>query len=327
MYGDKDSDKEVTGYELNSDDDGEGHQWPEFNPKTDMKNPRFCNGMLFATPRILRAAIRERAIQKGWVPLWDMNDKRRLRAICQADNCNYELYASKMQHEDTFQIKRYQSKHSCERVLENPTVRTPYLITRFANMIQLNPDIKTALMNSMAAEVQAKVSFQQAYRTKSAVLEQLEMSIKEQYARVQDYAHELRRDPATTVDIKCDFNNAEKLPIFKRMYICLGALKMGFKSGCRPILGLDGCHLKSAYGGQLLFVVGFDANNTTYVVAYAMVEMESKDSWIWFLRLLEKDLNITGEGNGFTFISDKQKGLLPACESNKSSLLLIIGFV
>ncbi|KAL6145140.1 hypothetical protein ACLB2K_055828 [Fragaria x ananassa] len=130
MYGAKDSDKEVIGYELNSDDDGEGHQWPEFNPKTDMKNPRFCNGMLFASPRILRATVRERAIQKGWVPLWDMNDKRRLRAICQADNCNYELYASKMQHEDTFQIKRYQSKHSCVRVLENPTVRTPYLITR-----------------------------------------------------------------------------------------------------------------------------------------------------------------------------------------------------
>ncbi|XP_062006087.1 uncharacterized protein LOC133723289 [Rosa rugosa] len=79
------------------------------------------------------------------------------------------------------------------------------------------------------------------------------------------------------------------------MYICLGALKQGFKAGCRPLLGLDGCHLKSAYGGQLLSAVGVDANNTTWVVAYAQVEMES-------------------EGNGFTFISDKQKGLLPACE-------------
>ncbi|KAM5568400.1 hypothetical protein ABKV19_016119, partial [Rosa sericea] len=43
--------------------------------------------------------------------------------------------------------------------------------------------------------------------------------------------------------------------------------------------------------------------------------MESKDSWDWFLRLLVKDLDITGEGNGWTFISDKQKGLLPACEA------------
>lgn len=172
-----------------------------------------------------------------------------------------------------------------------------------------------ALMKSMSAGVKARVSFQQAYRTKKAAVQQLEKSLKEQYARVQEYATELRRvDPDTTVEIKCDFNNPDKAPVFKRMYICLGALKMGFRSGCRPILGVDGCHLKSAYGGQLLAAVGLDANNTTYVVAYAMVEQESKDSWLWFLRLLQKDLNITGEGNGFTFISDKQKGLLPACE-------------
>ncbi|XP_024200609.1 uncharacterized protein LOC112203945 [Rosa chinensis] len=116
------------------------------------------------------------------------------------------------------------------------------------------------------------------------------------------------------MDIKCDFNNPGQLPLFKRMYICFGALKQGFKVGCRPLLGLDGCDLKSAYGGQLLSAVRVDANNTTWVVAYAQVKMESKDSWDWFLRLLVKDLEITGEGNCFTFISDKQKGLLPACE-------------
>ncbi|KAM5554008.1 hypothetical protein ABKV19_025974, partial [Rosa sericea] len=172
-----------------------------------------------------------------------------------------------------------------------------------------------SLAQSMAAGVRAKLSFQQAYRTKKAALKLIERSMKEQYARVQDYAQELKRvDPNTTVDIKCDFNNPDQQPVFKRMYICLKALKMGFRAGCRPILGLDGCHLKSAYGGQLLAAVGLDPNNTTYVVAYAMVEIESKDSWDWFLRLLAKDLNITGEGNGFTFISDKQKGLLPACE-------------
>ncbi|KAL6199797.1 hypothetical protein ACLB2K_029579 [Fragaria x ananassa] len=172
-----------------------------------------------------------------------------------------------------------------------------------------------ALMNQMSSGIKAKISYQQAYRTKVDALNQLERNMKEQYAKVQDYAQELRRvDPNIIVDMKCDFNNLEKQPVFERMYICLGALKEGFKNGCRPILGLDGCHLKSPYGSQLLCAVGLDANNTTYVVAYAMVEVESKDSWIWFLRLLEKDLKITGEGNGFTFISDKQKGLLPACE-------------
>ncbi|VVA41494.1 PREDICTED: transposon [Prunus dulcis] len=53
------------------------------------------------------------------------------------------------------------------------------------------------------------------------------------------------------------------------MYICLGACKEGFKAGCRPVIGLDGCHLKSPYEGQLLSAVGLDANNMTWVIAYA----------------------------------------------------------
>lgn len=60
---------------------------------------------------------------------------------------------------------------------------------------------------------------------------QLELCMKEQYAKVQDYAQELKRtDPNTTVDIMCDFNNLEKQRVFKKMYICLGALKEGFKN-------------------------------------------------------------------------------------------------
>ena len=45
------------------------------------------------------------------------------------------------------------------------------------------------------------------------------------------------------------------------MYCCLGPLKEGFKKGCRPFIGLDGCFLKGPFPGQLLCAVGIDANN------------------------------------------------------------------
>ena len=28
---------------------------------------------------------------------------------------------------------------------------------------------------------------------------------------------------------------------FQRLYVCLAAIKTGFKEGCRPLIGLDGC--------------------------------------------------------------------------------------
>ena len=51
-----------------------------------------------------------------------------------------------------------------------------------------------------------------------------------------------------------------------------------------------------------------------FPLAYAIVEIESKSSWIWFLELLIADLGIQN-GLAWVFISDKQKGLIPAMQT------------
>ncbi|ONH94772.1 hypothetical protein PRUPE_7G029200 [Prunus persica] len=112
----------------------------------------------------------------------------------------------------------------------------------------------------------------------------------------QTFVEEVKTNPTVPV-----VSMKATMPVFQRMYICLGACKEGFKAQCRPVIGLDGCHLKSPYGGQLLSAVGLDANNMTWVIAYAQVEIETKDSWIWFLQLLVKDIELENQ-YGFTFI-------------------------
>ena len=52
--------------------------------------------------------------------------------------------------------------------------------------------------------------------------------------------------------------------------------------------------------------VGRDANNQLYPVAWAVVQVENTDNWVWFIAKLKAD------GEGFTLISDRQKGLLIA---------------
>ncbi|XP_012828829.1 PREDICTED: uncharacterized protein LOC105950054 [Erythranthe guttata] len=81
----------------------------------------------------------------------------------------------------------------------------------------------------------------------------------------------------------------------------------------RPIIFLDGRHLKSIYGGILLCVVGIDGNNGMYPFAYAVVEKEKRESWLWFMNLLKEDLKIE-ESQHWTIMSDKQNGLLDAVE-------------
>lgn len=68
--------------------------------------------------------------------------------------------------------------------------------------------------------------------------------------------------------------------VFRRIYVCLGALKKGYKARRRDILGLDGAFIKKQYNGQVITVVSVDSNNGLYPVAYAVVEAESKSSWL-----------------------------------------------
>ncbi|XP_021756141.1 uncharacterized protein LOC110721311 [Chenopodium quinoa] len=83
------------------------------------------------------------------------------------------------------------------------------------------------------------------------------------------------------------------------MFVYLAPLRDGFVSGCRPIIGVDGCHLKGAYPGQILVAVAKDGNNHIFPLAWATVEIENKDTWSWFLEALEV----------------KMKGLLEAFEN------------
>ncbi|KAL8116030.1 hypothetical protein AgCh_022497 [Apium graveolens] len=97
-------------------------------------------------------------------------------------------------------------------------------------------------------------------------------------------------------------------------YKCNGEgcpLRRGFTEGCRPIIGLDGCHLKGSFGGQLLTSIGCDSNDGMYPIAWAVVEAENSETWNWFLNLLAYDVNIINSG-GWIFISDRQKGLINA---------------
>lgn len=102
---------------------------------------------------------------------------------------------------------------------------------------------------------------------------------------------------------------------FLRLYVCFAACKQGFLSGCRKIIGVDGCHLKGFQkGGQLLSAVGVDGNNCMFPIAFAAVEGELKETWKWFVQHLATDLDVFSNPQGWTFISDKQKGLVQAFE-------------
>jgi transposase-like protein len=49
-----------------------------------------------------------------------------------------------------------------------------------------------------------------------------------------------------------------------------------------------------------------------YPIAWSTVEGENHYSWYWVFSLLQKDIQINNQGDGWVIISDQQKGLIKA---------------
>ncbi|XP_071902754.1 uncharacterized protein [Coffea arabica] len=131
------------------------------------------------------------------------------------------------------------------------------------------------------------ISQKKAARTKQKALEALRGNDMKQYHRLWDYVTTVKKfNPDSHISLQID----------------------------RPIIGLDGCFLKSPFGGQLLTALGTDANENMFPISFAVVEVENYDSWSWFLRELITQIGRGNKRVAYTFISDRQKGLVHAIE-------------
>lgn len=152
------------------------------------------------------------------------------------------------------------------------------------------------------------------YRSMRKAKENIISKHEKEYEKIFDYANEIKRVmPTSTVKVMSETGSpGQDMRIFKLLYVYLGPLKKGFIEGCRPLIGLDGWHLKGPLGGILLTAVSIILNDRMYLVAWAQVEAENNGSWEWFISLLKDYLRMDNP-TAYIFICDKQKVCLNAC--------------
>lgn len=159
-------------------------------------------------------------------------------------------------------------------------------------------ELRDDIMEKYACEV----TDSRLYNGRCKALEKLRGLVGEHYASIRSYILQLlKEDQEGRFELRLGDE-----AIFRGLYIGFSSLKKGFMKGCRPIIGLDGCFLKTHLGGVLLCATGKDGNNQIFPIAWAVVEAENQVCWTWFLSILCEELGIN-DGLGFTFISDQQK--------------------
>ncbi|WVZ23674.1 hypothetical protein V8G54_002218 [Vigna mungo] len=297
--------------DLESDEDGslKMGKLKKFRQDDMKKDFKFSLGMKFCSLKDFKNALMEHSVLNGKEIKFVKNNLTRVRAECKK-KCGFLIMASKVGGKETVQVKTLVGRHRCGRVFGNTSASVnwiaQFLIDRFVNVASM---IVNQIIDDIKKSYSVGISAWKAGKAKQIALDSLVGNGDKQYSRLYDYVGELLRVKCGTFKIKVNQPQPSLPPRFGSFYMCLEGCKQGFLGSCRPFIGVDGCHLKTQYGGQLLVAVGRDPNDQYFPLAFVVVENECKETWRWFLAQLLDDIGGT-ECQRWVFISDQQKGLM-----------------
>ena len=118
-----------------------------------------------------------------------------------------------------------------------------------------------------------------------------------------------QRNPGSAYSIKQIPNHTGGPSILQRAFFCLGPCVRAVQYYL-PVLCIDGTFLTGKYRGTILTAIGVDGNYPLLSVAFAFVESENTDSWLWFLQLVKQHV-VVGRSN-VCLISGRHAGILQA---------------
>ncbi|XP_023733993.1 uncharacterized protein LOC111881835 [Lactuca sativa] len=250
-------------------------------------------GDCYESPAQLRFALTNYAVHGGYQLYFEKRDRVRVIAKCGSgtrdnnDNnkmqCPFRVAAGWKYNERTFQIKFCNEMHLCARNYHFGSLVTSSWLAKHY--------LKDVIMEPMMTLLEMQADVLQRFSV-SVSLGQCQIARATAMGMIEGKSN-------------LGFN------YFKRFYVGFKAFRDGWSRGCRRVIGLDGSFLKGQVKGEILTAIGRDVDNHVYPIAWAVVNVENKDNWTWFIDNLVADLDL-GAGNGLLVISDQHKGLLQA---------------
>ncbi|XP_057803709.1 uncharacterized protein LOC131019041 [Salvia miltiorrhiza] len=275
----------------------------------------FQLGMTFAGAKEARDSINAYAVKFGYKLKFLKNEKTRIRVVCINDQqCPFLMHVSKDGDIEGLGIKTLVADHTCCKQREVPSASQSYLAKYFKGAIYRNPRFTSKDMQGHVKDhLKLHVSLHKCKRAKKEIICKLEGSYKEEFNRLVAYCNIVKECmPGSKMELQLSTEHIQnQRHVFKRIFVMLEPCRLNWLGGCRPIICLDGCHLKGKTFGCLLTAVGKDGNDGIVPIAWAVVNKENKNNWKWFLMWLRQELNL-GAGDEVTLMSDMQKGLMEA---------------
>ncbi|XP_038719964.1 uncharacterized protein LOC120012596 [Tripterygium wilfordii] len=269
----------------------------------------FDVGVIFTNKKELHKHISLYAIKKNFQFRVTRSTKSLLVVECLASGCQWRMRGIKLKETELFLVKKFNDTYTCSLEFVNHghkqasgRVIGDCIRARYEGVGRVyRPN---DIIQDIRREYGINITYDKAWRARECALYSLRGSPEESFAYLPHYCAVLENNnPGTITHIESDDDNR-----FKYFFMAIGASLRGFHSSMRPVIVVDGTHLKGKYLGTLFVATALDGNEQIYPVAFGIGDSENNASWQWFFEKLRDAITVE-DFSRLCIISDRNPSI------------------
>ncbi|KAL2922891.1 Protein FAR-RED IMPAIRED RESPONSE 1, partial [Bienertia sinuspersici] len=225
------------------------------------------------------------------------NKNNRVGVNC-LKGCPFKLYGSWDTRRGTFVVKLVMGEHTCIRNIErNKHLKSSWVASQLLELFKARPHIPAKEIQELIRRgFRCVVKKGFSYKVKYYAHQQIHGSMKAHYNKLGNYIQAIKEcSPNTVTELVTDPSKMVLPPIFERFFVGFEGLQKGWIEGCRKVICIDACFIKTFLGGQLLVAVGRDPNEQMFPICWALH--------------LQTNLGL-GDGSDTVILSDEHQAIL-----------------
>ncbi|XP_075086289.1 uncharacterized protein LOC142168997 [Nicotiana tabacum] len=227
--------------------------------------------------------------------------------LCMSEDCEWRFKASSINKSQMFKVREFNNKHTCplkDKVYEQCQASSSLIGGMIRSKLTNHKRKYTPkdIINDVKSDFGVDVSYMLAWWAKEKAMNFLRGEPADSYNKLPGYLYTMDMTyPGSHIRMVKSPQN-----VFMYVYISLYAFIKGFDH-CRPIVVVDGSHLKSAYTGTFVSASTLDGAGHILPLAYGVIDSENDAAWSWFF---EQFKEAYGERENMCIISDRNESII-----------------
>ncbi|KAK2646767.1 hypothetical protein Ddye_021962 [Dipteronia dyeriana] len=231
----------------------------------------------FPTKKDLRRLVGHFAMWHNFEWKVKRSNKTTLHLVCLMENCTWKLIAVRRDEGTYFQVRSFVNEHTCplEEIHRRHRQVSAVIIGEVIAPRLQQQDGRLMRPKDIIVDMKSMYGIQimyiKAHTAFDYALSRTHGTHEETFQLLPSFGYVLeQKNPGTITDLQCDKDGK-----FLLFFMSIGASLREFRTCMRPVIAVDGTHLKGRFQGTMFVTTTQDGNEHVYPIAFGHVSIEA----------------------------------------------------